>query len=34
VARSSVAHYVTDAAEFSAKTAGTAPPLTMTRDLP
>ena len=34
VARSSVAHYVTDAAEISAKKLETAPLLTMTRDLP
>ena len=34
LARSSVAHYVTDAAEISAKKIGTTPLLTMTRNLP
>ena len=34
VARSSIAHYVTDAAEISAKKLETAPLLTMTRNLP
>ena len=34
VARSSVAHYVTDAVEISGQKAATPPLLTMTRDLP